>query len=71
MGKVISILPPTSRKLFWQGVEVEVIDISSDAKLPPHLVAELLAGSKEVLLLTHNPSFVTIEGKNQEKKAEL
>lgn len=54
LGKVISILPPTSRKLFWQGVEVEVIDISSDAKLPPHLVAELLAGSKEVLLLTHN-----------------
>jgi len=52
LGKVISILPPTSRKLFWRGVEVEVIDISSDAKLPPNLVAELLAGSKEVLSLS-------------------
>ena len=54
LGKIISILPPTSRKLFWQGVEVEVIDISSDAKLPPILVAQLLAGSQEVLLLSRN-----------------
>ncbi len=54
LGKVISILPPTSRKLFWQGVEVEVIDISSNAKLPPEGVAQLLSGSKEVLLLGHN-----------------
>ena len=28
-GKVISILPPTSRKLFWQGVDIEIIDIQS------------------------------------------
>lgn len=48
LGKVISILPPTTRKLFWRGVGVEVIDISSDAKLPPNLAAELLAGSREV-----------------------
>ncbi len=41
-GKAIAILPPTSRKLFWQGVEVEVIDISTDAKLPSGLVAELI-----------------------------
>ena len=54
LGKVIAILPPTSRKLFWQGVDVEVIDISSDAKLPPNLVAELLSGSQEVLSLSHN-----------------
>ncbi|MEO0968016.1 MAG: slipin family protein, partial [Cyanobacteria bacterium J06639_18] len=27
-GKVISILPPTSRKLFWQDVDIEIIDIS-------------------------------------------
>lgn len=40
-GKVISILPPASRKLFWQGVEVETIDISTDPKLPQRLVAEL------------------------------
>ncbi len=53
-GKAIAILPPTSRKLFWQGVEVEVIDISSDGKLSPKLVAELVSGTKEVLLLSHN-----------------
>jgi regulator of protease activity HflC (stomatin/prohibitin superfamily) len=54
LGKVIAILPPTSRKLFWQGVEVEIIDISSDAKLSSNLVSELISGSQEVLLLSHN-----------------
>jgi regulator of protease activity HflC (stomatin/prohibitin superfamily) len=53
-GKVIAILPPTNRKLFWQGVEVEIIDISHDAKLPPNLIAELVSGSQEVLLLSRN-----------------
>ncbi|MBD2500365.1 slipin family protein [Anabaena azotica] len=53
-GKVIAILPPTSRKLFWRGVEVEVIDISSDAKLPTRLVAELVSGLPEVLVLSRN-----------------
>ena len=48
-GKAIEILPPCSRKLFWQGVAVEVIDISDDAKLSPALVAELVAGLPEVL----------------------
>ncbi|MEC4813140.1 MAG: slipin family protein [Scytonema sp. PMC 1069.18] len=51
-GKVISILPPCSRKLFWQGVEVEVSDISTDAKLSPRLVAELVSGLPEVLTLS-------------------
>ena len=54
LGKVIALLPPTSRKLFWQGVDVEIIDISSDAKLTPELVAEMVSGSKEVQLLTRN-----------------
>ncbi|GAB4209178.1 MAG: slipin family protein [Coleofasciculaceae cyanobacterium] len=54
LGKVISMLPPTSRKLFWKGVEVDVIDISSDAKLASNLAAELLSGSQEVLLLSRN-----------------
>jgi regulator of protease activity HflC (stomatin/prohibitin superfamily) len=53
-GKVISILPPCSRKLFWQGVEVEVIDISTEAKLPPRLVAELISGLPETLALSRN-----------------
>jgi regulator of protease activity HflC (stomatin/prohibitin superfamily) len=41
----IAILPPHSRKLFWQGVTVEIIDISEDPKLSPKLVAELVSGS--------------------------
>ncbi len=53
-GKVISILAPCSRKLFWQGVEVEVIDISNDAKLPSRLVAELVSGLPEALSLSRN-----------------
>ncbi|MGM3306159.1 slipin family protein [Anabaena sp. WFMT] len=53
-GKVISILPPTSRKLFWQGVEVEIIDISNNAKLQSPLVAELVEGAAEIKLLTRN-----------------
>jgi regulator of protease activity HflC (stomatin/prohibitin superfamily) len=51
-GKVIAILSPCDRKLFWQGVEVEVIDISDDAKLPPRLIAELVSGLPEVLSLS-------------------
>ncbi len=50
LGKVIAILPPTSRKLFWQVVEVELIDITNDAKLPANLVSEFRASSPDVLL---------------------
>lgn len=53
-GKVISILAPCSRKLFWRGVEIEVIDISSNAKLPSALVAELVAGLPEAIALSRN-----------------
>ncbi|OKH33143.1 membrane protease subunit, stomatin/prohibitin [[Phormidium ambiguum] IAM M-71] len=48
-GKVISILPPSMRKLFWLGVEVEVIDISNDAKLSANLVAELVLNAPEIV----------------------
>ncbi len=51
-GKVIAFLPPTSRKLFWQGVEVEIIDINTDFSLEHSLVAELVAGTPEALLLS-------------------
>jgi regulator of protease activity HflC (stomatin/prohibitin superfamily) len=44
----IAILPPLSRKLFWQGVTVEIIDISSDPKLSTKLVAELVSGSSVI-----------------------
>jgi regulator of protease activity HflC (stomatin/prohibitin superfamily) len=53
-GKVIAILPPYSRKLFWQAVQVEVVDITNDAKLQPHLIAELVSGSPETLSLSRN-----------------
>jgi regulator of protease activity HflC (stomatin/prohibitin superfamily) len=43
--KPIAILPPCHRKLFWQGVAVEIIDISNKAKLSERLVAEWVAGS--------------------------
>jgi regulator of protease activity HflC (stomatin/prohibitin superfamily) len=52
-GKAITILPPCTRKLFWKGVEVEVVDISTDAKLPPRLVRELVSGLPEVLQLSY------------------
>ncbi|MCS6813844.1 MAG: slipin family protein [Cyanobacteria bacterium] len=48
-GKVVAILPPSSRRLFWKGVEVELIDLATEAKLPPRLVAELVSGLPEVL----------------------
>ncbi|WP_041623280.1 slipin family protein [Oscillatoria nigro-viridis] len=51
-GKVVDFLPPTSRKLFWQGVEVEIIDINTDFSLEHSLVAELVAGTPEALLLS-------------------
>ena len=44
----ITILPPHSRKLFWQGVTVETIDISNDPKLFAQLVAELVSGVDRV-----------------------
>lgn len=53
-GKVISILPPCSRKLFWRNVEVEIIDIINDAKLPSRLVAELVSGLTEVFIFSRN-----------------
>jgi regulator of protease activity HflC (stomatin/prohibitin superfamily) len=51
--KVIDILPPASRRLFWQGVTIEQIDISDQAKLPLALVKEVVAGLPEVRGLGH------------------
>lgn len=53
-GKAIAILPPCSRRLFWQGVAVEIIDIRDNAKLSPALVAELVAGLPELLELAYD-----------------
>ena len=52
--KAIAILSPTSRKLFWQGVDVEIINISEIAKLSPGLVAELVSGKPETINLSRS-----------------
>ncbi len=51
--KPIAILPPCSRKLFWNAVEVEIIDLDRSPKLPPHLVMELVSGLNDVLMISH------------------
>ena len=78
-GKVISILPPCSRKLFWRDVEVEIIDISTDAKLSSDLVAELVVGLPEAVILSRNslhiayipPQYVGLLYINQEFQTQL
>lgn len=50
-GKVIAVLPPTSRRLFWKGVTVETVDLMSERELPQRLVVELVNGLPEVVLL--------------------
>jgi regulator of protease activity HflC (stomatin/prohibitin superfamily) len=50
----IAILPPHSRKLFWQGVAVEPIDLRTDAQLSPELVGELVSGKPEINRLAVN-----------------
>jgi regulator of protease activity HflC (stomatin/prohibitin superfamily) len=78
-GKVISILAPCSRKLFWRDVEVEVIDISTDAKLSSALVAELVSGLSEALALSRHclhicevpPQYVGLLYINQEFQTQL
>ncbi|NEO84253.1 MAG: slipin family protein [Spirulina sp. SIO3F2] len=59
-GKVIAILPPCSRKLFWKGVAIEVIDLNTDGgKLPARLAKELLKGIPEVIRLAQSQVFHT------------
>ncbi|AKG23724.1 slipin family protein [Calothrix sp. 336/3] len=78
-GKVVAILTPGDRQLFWQGVEVEIIDISTDAKLPPRLVAELVSGTPQVFTLSSKylhirevfPQHLGLLYVNQELQAQL
>lgn len=50
-NKVIAVLPPCSRQIFWQEVTIETIEVGENAKLSPALVAELVAGLPDVLKL--------------------
>ncbi|BAU10021.1 band 7 protein [Leptolyngbya sp. NIES-3755] len=59
-SKAIELVPPSSRKLFWKGVEIEIIDIEAESKLPVRLVKELVTGSIEVAMLSHE-SLHTLE----------
>lgn len=59
-SKTIEIVPPSSRKLFWKGVEIEIVDIEAEPKLPTRLVKELVTGSIEVAMLSHE-SLHTLE----------
>jgi regulator of protease activity HflC (stomatin/prohibitin superfamily) len=47
-GKLVAILPPSTRQLFWQGINIEVVDLSFQAKLTPLQVQELVNGSPEI-----------------------
>lgn len=51
--KVVAVLPPCTRKLFWTGVTVERIAVDQEPKLPASLVSELVSGLPEVLQLAH------------------
>lgn len=53
-GKVIGILPPSTRKLFWQGVEVEVMNVETEPKFSPQLVSELVTGTSDALDQAHD-----------------
>jgi regulator of protease activity HflC (stomatin/prohibitin superfamily) len=58
LGKVIAILPPKTRKLFWQGINVELIDVSTESKLPNKIAAELLSTTREVLSTVWEQVFI-------------
>jgi regulator of protease activity HflC (stomatin/prohibitin superfamily) len=53
-GKAIAILPPCSRKLFWQDATVEVINLQTQPKLSQALVMELVTGLPDVAGLSRN-----------------
>lgn len=59
-GKVIDVLPPSTRKLFWQGVEVDVVDVGTMPKFSEQLVSELVTGTSDALDCAH-PHFYCVE----------
>jgi regulator of protease activity HflC (stomatin/prohibitin superfamily) len=50
-GKLVAILPPSTRQLFWQGVDIQVVDFSYQSKLSAIQVQELVSGLPEVMLI--------------------
>jgi regulator of protease activity HflC (stomatin/prohibitin superfamily) len=47
-GKLVAVLPPSTRQLLWQGINIEVVDLSFQAKLSPLQVQELVNGVPEI-----------------------
>ncbi len=51
-GNVIDVLPPGSRRLFWEGVTIEVIDTQAQPQLTERQVKELILGRDPVKRMT-------------------
>ncbi|MBE9028337.1 slipin family protein [filamentous cyanobacterium LEGE 11480] len=57
-GKVIEVLAPTSRQLYWRSVDITIVNIGAAHKLPANLVTELVTGLTEVAMLSHKALYV-------------
>ena len=77
-GVLVELLAPATRRLYWKGlreVRVEVVDISTNAELPPDLVQRLtqtqlrsravqgLAGVLQVQVPEHGAGVLWVDGK--------
>jgi regulator of protease activity HflC (stomatin/prohibitin superfamily) len=77
-GVLVEVLTPGTRRLYWKGlvdVQVEVIDISASADVPPALAARLvqtqlrqravagLAGVLQVQVPEHGTGVLSVDGK--------
>jgi regulator of protease activity HflC (stomatin/prohibitin superfamily) len=77
-GVLVEVLAPGTRRLYWKGlvdVQVEVIDISASADVPPALAARLvqtqlrqravagLAGVLQVQVPEHGTGVLSVDGK--------
>jgi regulator of protease activity HflC (stomatin/prohibitin superfamily) len=57
-GKIVAILPPAKRQLFWQGIEVEKIDLETQAKLTPAQIKELVNGLPAAKTLSESVLYI-------------
>lgn len=77
-GTLVELIAPATRRLYWKGladVQVEVVDISASAEVPPALVARLvqtqlrqrnvqgLAGVLQVQVSDHGAGILWVDGK--------
>lgn len=77
-GTLVELIAPATRRLYWKGladVQVEVVDISASAEVPPALVARLvqtnlrqravqgLVGVLQVQVSDHGAGILWVDGK--------